>query len=72
MKTSREPASPSQRGESEALLEVRCWKQACYEEVKTMPLREALRFRLKRAAMSARRFQSWNVCKNQSSYMRNN
>ena len=49
MKTSRE---------SEALLEVRRWKQACYEEVKTMPLREALRFRLKRAAMSARRFQS--------------
>lgn len=54
MKTSRE---------AEALLEVRRWKQACYEEVKTMPLREALRFRLKRATMSARRFQTGTCAK---------
>ncbi|MBI2440740.1 MAG: hypothetical protein HYV35_05140 [Lentisphaerae bacterium] len=47
--------------ESSALLEVRGWKQKCFEEVKKMPLKEALHFRLKRSAMNTRHFQS-EIC----------
>lgn len=54
--------------ESKALLEVRRWKKACYEEVKVMPLRDALRFRLKRAAMNAKCFQSEMDSKVKSHY----